>query len=53
MNAAQQLTEAISHRDAARKAHDSIIKWGNAKRDAAEELEFWMGKVAMLNVMAA
>jgi len=42
------LAEAISHRDAARKAMEARTTWNQAKRDAAEELEFWSNKVAFL-----
>lgn len=47
MTFTEQLTEATAKRDAARIALDSA-KTGTARRDAGEDLEFWMGKVAYL-----
>jgi hypothetical protein len=41
------LTEATAQRDAARLAFNTA-KTNKASREAAEELEFWMGKVAFL-----
>lgn len=50
MSTTQQLTEATAHRDAARIAFQTATT-KKASRDAAEDLEFWVGKVAMLSVM--
>lgn len=47
MTFTEQLIEATAKRDAARIALDSA-KTRTARRDAGEDLEFWMGKVAYL-----
>ena len=49
MTRTQQLTEATANRDAARQAMESA-KTKAARRNAAEDLDFWQGKVAMLSV---
>jgi len=43
-----QIAEATANRDAARTAYNTTT--GKARRNAAEELEFWSSKLAMLNV---
>lgn len=48
MTRTQQLTEATSKRDKARSLYEAFPTFNKAKRDAAEDLEFWTGKVALL-----
>ena len=50
MSATQQLAEAITNRDAARNTYNTATS-AKVRRDAAENLEFWVGKVATLGVM--
>jgi hypothetical protein len=50
MSTTQQLTEAKAHRDAARSAYNAAAT-KKASREAAEELEFWIGKVAFLGAV--
>lgn len=52
MSTTQQHNEAIANRDAARIAYNTA-KTNRARREAAEELDFWVGKVAMLGRMVA
>lgn len=51
MTTAQQIADAISHRDAARSAYNAATT-SKARRLAGEDLDWWIGKVAMLTVMA-
>ena len=46
-----QLTEAITARDAARQALAAAVT-RKARRDADEDLNFWQGKVAALTISA-
>lgn len=48
MTKTQQLTEATRNRDEARRRMEGQPRWNAAKRDAAEDLEFWGSKVAFL-----
>jgi hypothetical protein len=48
----KQLAEAVTKMEQARAAYKAA-KSRRAMRDAAEELEFWSNKAAMLAVMAA
>jgi hypothetical protein len=41
-------TEAKQNWEVARAKYESIKTWGNKKRDAAEEVEFWSNKMAFL-----
>jgi hypothetical protein len=50
MTSTEKFNEATSQRDAARIAFQAATT-NRARRDAAEELEFWTSKVAMLGVM--
>lgn len=52
MTRTQQLIEATAKRDEARRTLDAMPTWNTAKRDAAEELDFWVGKVAALSAGA-
>lgn len=52
MSTTQQHNEAIANRDAARIAYNAA-KTNKARRDAGEELDFWIGKVATLSRMVA
>jgi hypothetical protein len=42
------LTEATTKSTEARSRFDAQPTWNKAKRDAAEDLEFWSNKVAFL-----
>jgi hypothetical protein len=48
-----QLAEAQAERDAARARYDACPTWNKTKREAGEDLEFWMGKVAFLAAAVA
>ena len=48
MTNTEQLIEATAKRDEARRTYESMTTWGKAKRDAAEDLEFWVSKVDFL-----
>ncbi len=48
MTRTEQLTEATTKRDEARTRLDGMTVWNTAKRDAAEDLEFWSNKVAFV-----
>jgi len=52
MNTTQQLAEATANRDAARIRYNEATT-AKARRDAAEDLDWWIGKVAFLNTMEA
>ena len=46
------LSEAKQKRDAARALMNAAKQGSKKWRDAEEDLDFWVGKVAMLDVMA-
>lgn len=48
METAAALTEATNKSTEARSRFDALPTWNKAKRDAAEDLEFWSNKVAYL-----
>jgi hypothetical protein len=46
----EQLAEAIAKRDAARMLYESHPSFNREKRQAGEDLEFWISKVSYLTV---
>lgn len=50
---ARVLTDAISRRDAARAAFNTARAGSKAWRDAGDDLDFWIGKVANMEAAAS
>lgn len=44
-----ELTNARKQLDAAQKRFKGMVRWTEAKRELAEQIEFWGNKVAFLS----